>query len=455
MLRAINLIRGPWRRSAPAMPASPSATRNTLEQSWRLIGLVSVAALLLNYLLVVAIGSLRTEMFAGLAIACCCIIVIAVTYRRSAAYSLRLGWGAALCFVLVLSLFGAATLLEPVEAYDARSIWFFHARMVYFAGGLVRDGGWTTPWFNWSHVDYPNLMPILAAQAASLGGFWNEQLPKLALLLLLVPPLAVTVSYWRAGLATAALLFIVWVKLAPMLTNGYMDGQLALYGLVCVLMIGSWLETGAKVDLAIGVLFIGVALGLKNEGSLFGTSLLVCLVPAAALAWRRGRQLLPTDRFESIAFCGLVVFAIASGASWLILRRTWGLENDLDLGLNRLPAIVHRLTDPRALEMIFGSTMIANNLLYAMVIGVCATGLSGALQTRRIMEPIFCIAVASVYLAGIELVYLATPRDLNWHLATSADRTTILPALLFLAPAILLLRDERHWRISIARLGSF
>ena len=142
-------------------------------------------------------------------------------------------------------------------------------------------------------------MPILAAQAASLGGFWNEQLPKLALLLLLVPPLAVTVSYWRAGLATAALLFIVWVKLAPMLTNGYMDGQLALYGLVCVLMIGSWLETGAKVDLAIGVLFIGVALGLKNEGSLFGTSLLVCLVPAAALAWRRGRQLLPTDRFES------------------------------------------------------------------------------------------------------------------------------------------------------------
>jgi len=44
--------------------------------------------------------------------------------------------------------------------------------------------------YRFSHPDYPLLVPILAAQAANLAGFWNEQLPKSALVLLLVPPLA-------------------------------------------------------------------------------------------------------------------------------------------------------------------------------------------------------------------------------------------------------------------------
>jgi hypothetical protein len=416
------------------------------------MGLLSASWLLLNYVTVVVLGSLRTAMLAELAIACFCVIGIAIRYGREAFASLRLGWSATLCFLLVLGLLGAAILLEPLAAWDARSIWFFHAKMVYFAGGLIKDGGWTAPCCIFSHPDYPTLVPILAAQAANLAGFWNEQLPKVALLSLLVPALAVTVSYWRSGLATAALLLIVWAKLAPMLTNGYMDGALALYGLFSVLLIGSWLATGAKVDLATAVLFAGVALGLKNEGSMFAATLLVCMTPTAVLAWRRGRLLLPADGLERLGLAALCCFAITSGVSWLILRGTWGLQ--LHLGLSSLPSIVRRLMDPEALEMILRSTLVSSGLLYAMLIGVCATGLSCVLRTGRLVEPIFCMGVATVYLAGIQLVYLATPADLKWHLATSADRITLLPALLFVAPAILLLRDERCWRLAIARPGA-
>lgn len=430
-------------------PALLTAGNDALEQRWRLIGLVSASGLLLNYLVVVAIGSLRSDMLLELAIACCCAIVILLRHGREAVDALRLGWSATFCLVLILGLLGSAILLEPVTAWDARSIWFFHAKMVYFAGGLVKDGGWTAPCCLFSHTDYPTLMPILAAQAAYLAGFWNEQLPKFALLLLLIPVLAVTVSYWRAGLATAALLLVVWARLAPLLTDGYMDALLALYGLFSALLIGSWLAQGTKLDLATGVLFVGVALGLKNEGSLLALTLLVCATPVAALARRGARQLLSADRSEAIRFGGVLLLGIASGASWLILRKAWGLHNDLNLGLSSLPAIVRRLTDPEALEMILRSTLVSNRLLYAVLIGVCATGLSYVLRTGRLLEPVFCMAVATGYIAGIELVYLATPTDLKWLLATSADRTTVLPTLLFLAPAILLLRDERRWRIEI------
>lgn len=453
MLRAISLLPLVFSLGLSALviaPALLAAGGDALEQRWRLIGLVSASGLLLNYLVVVAVGSLRSDMLLELAIACCCAMVILAREGRGAVDALRLGLSTTVCFVLVLGLLGAAILLEPVTAWDARSIWFFHAKMVYFAGGLLKDGGWTAPCCLFSHTDYPTLMPILAAQAASLAGFWNEQLPKFALLMLLVPVLAVTVSYWRAGLATAALLLLAWAKLAPLLTDGYMDALLALYGLFGALLIGSWLATGAKLDLATGVLFVGVALGLKNEGSLLAVTLLVCATPVAALARRDGRQLLSAGRSEAIRFGGVLLLGIASGASWLILRKAWGLHNDLNLGLSSLPAIVRRLTDPEALEMILRSTLVSNHLFYAVLIGGCATGLSYVLRTGRLLEPIFCMAVASGYLAGIELVYLATPTDLKWLLATSADRTTVLPALLFLAPAILLLRDERRWRIEIA-----
>lgn len=347
--------------------------------------------------------------------------------------------------MLIFGFLAAATLMEPLTAWDARSIWFFHAKMIYFAGGLVRDGGWTAPSSSFSHPDYPLLVPILAAQCAKLAGFWNEQLPKFALLLLVVPVLAVTVSYWNSGLATAALLIMVWAKLVPSMTNGLMDGPLAVYGLFGVLLIGSWLEVGSKIDLATGALFICVTLGLKNEGCLVAVALLVCVIRAAILAQQGGRQLFPANRFEAIGLGTIVLLGIASGVSWQILRGTWGLQNDLHLGFGSLPSVVQRLKDAGAVHMILHSTLRANSLIYAALIGGCAIGASWVLRTGRLIEPLFCMAVGSAYLAGVEVIYLATPYDLTWHLGSSADRTTLLPALLFLAPAILLLRDEHRW----------
>jgi hypothetical protein len=395
-------------------------------------------------------------MFASLAVVCICVIIFYMWYGRGDSDLSRFDFGASLCFFVVLGLLAASTLLVPLTAWDARSIWFFHAKMIYFAGGLVKEGGWTAPCCAFSHTDYPLLVPVLAAQSAKLAGFWNEQLPKSALVLLLVPPLAVTVSYWKAGFATAALLLLIWARLVPQsLTNGYMDAPLALYGVIGVLLIGSWLSTGNRLDLVTGVVFASVTLGLKNEGGLLATTLLVCATPAATLASSRGqRQLLPADQFEVIELGAIILFAVASGVSWLILRRVWGLQNDLHLGISSLPSILQRLKDPDALQLILHDTVISTRLFYAWLMAICAIGLRLLLRAGPLIESVFCMAVGSVYLAGIELIYLATPLDLKWHLGSSADRTTLLPALLFLAPAILLFRDYRCWKIAVHSVSS-
>src|SRR5258706_16435582 len=63
----------------------------------------------------------------------------------------------------------------------------FHAKMIYTAGAFGQSTGWQNPVVAFSHPDYPNLVPTLAAQAAFVVGFWNEYIPKISLFFMLGP----------------------------------------------------------------------------------------------------------------------------------------------------------------------------------------------------------------------------------------------------------------------------
>ena len=52
---------------------------------------------------------------------------------------------------------------DSVTHWDARSIWFFQAKIIYFAGALTSDSPWTT--LEFAHSEYPKLLPTLAARA--------------------------------------------------------------------------------------------------------------------------------------------------------------------------------------------------------------------------------------------------------------------------------------------------
>lgn len=74
----------------------------------------------------------------------------------------------------VLLLYYFTILIDPLEDWDARSIWFFHAKMIAAAESIGLRAGWGHPSLRFSHSDSPNLIPALAAQLSHLLGYWNE-----------------------------------------------------------------------------------------------------------------------------------------------------------------------------------------------------------------------------------------------------------------------------------------
>ena len=157
------------------------------------------------------------------------------------------------CVAYILGVYYLVMFSEPLLHWDARSIWFFHAKMIWTEGALRQHAGWNHPSLAFSHPDYPKLIPVIAAQLAYLKGYWNEFLPKGSLFVMLVP-----LCFWVFSFRQKSATFILLVLMfffglgAAWLTNGYMDGYLAGYCGVALLSFGRYLSERRDTDLYSG-----------------------------------------------------------------------------------------------------------------------------------------------------------------------------------------------------------
>jgi hypothetical protein len=328
---------------------------------------------------------------------------------------------------------------EPLTDWDARSIWFFHARLIWLDGGVRVASHWTDPSIAWSHPDYPKLLPVLAAQVCRALGFWNEVVPKGALALLAAAPIASALSFSRSRLAFCVVLATLFFTTGRTLSNGFADTYVGLYCALAFAQLAMGLEAGTGNALS-AVVFFGVAASLKNEGLVFA---LAGGVAAAVVALRdaRGARVLrawaKTPRAWMVA-----AIAAAPLAIWRIERARWGLQGYLNFGsAQTLERARHRLADGVSLRHIFAA--LANNepALWKSALVVALLLLWMAVRRLRI-EPsdLLPLLAAPVALACITAVYLATPFDLEWQLRTSADRIVITVFLMLQVATALLLR---------------
>lgn len=322
-----------------------------------------------------------------------------------------------IAFIFLL-LAGAAIysmLFDPIKAWDARSIWFFHGKILYYADGLkTKDWGIT-----FSHTDYPILIPALAAQVAMIVGYWNEYLPLTCLAILLCVECAVlaclaeTLSFLVCLLIIALLVF----GLPPELTNGYADMHLALFAMAACGLFVKFGRTRKPVDVVLAILCLGVIACLKNEGMvlalIIGLSSAVALVLDSKLFIKNQVPALPHRHVMAA-----IVLSVLPAVLWQCLIIAWGLKNDMTAdGGNALTRISSRL-NRETLDNII-------SLLGSMVmLGACLAATVANLRNRQIRNfschlPLVC---SSMYLAVLILVYLATPHDLSWQLYTSAPR---------------------------------
>jgi ABC-type transport system involved in cytochrome bd biosynthesis fused ATPase/permease subunit len=219
--------------------------------------------------------NLKSSLIVGCIFSVIGLLIFIVSKIRDHLRFISFGW-----FTIFIELYVAClliVLIEPLYGWDARSIWFFHAKMIYFNASINAGGNWFLPSIGFSHPDYPELIPIIAAQIAFVSGYWNEYLPKMSLVALLAPAILCLISilrnkWWHIFFISVPLLFTQgW------LSNGYMDGYLALYAGLATFFLGRWLDEKNRIDLISGILFTGVVLELKNEGMLYSV-IILCLM---------------------------------------------------------------------------------------------------------------------------------------------------------------------------------
>src|SRR2546429_3772578 len=186
------------------------------------------------------------------------------------------------CIAYILAVYYLKVFSEPLEHWDARSIWFLHAKMIWIKGALTRSAGWSHPSLAFSHPDYPKLVPAIAAQLGYVKGYWNDFFPKGSLVVMLVPLTLWVFSFCQKRLSFILLVLMFFFSLDGWLSNGYMDGYLALYCGMALLLFGRYLSERRDTDLYSGMCALGIAANLKNEGLLFGLCLSMALLLISA-----------------------------------------------------------------------------------------------------------------------------------------------------------------------------
>jgi len=438
-----------------ALATAPGAREPA--QRWANIAGLFAIGILTNYLLVLLLGSLPVALAVGSILAVVGLALGVRTRIRSRAAERSPGntseswlWVFALLVATIVFLYAVLILTLPLTHWDARSIWFFQAKIIYFAGALTSDSPWST--LEFAHGDYPKLLPTLAAQVAAVAGFWNETLPKSALLALLVPAALGAISFANRPVSAAFLIAMLFFPTYSVLWNGYADGYLALYSVLCVLALGRWIEQRNPGDLLLGLAALGIAASLKNEGLYF----LLCAAVGSAIAatTARGNSGAHTDSRPSglPAVAWIAAVSLAGPLTWGITKRAWGLTNDLGLSDETIAIIWGRLSEPDALTSILNALFQTFELVGAIV--PLALALVAATLFRVRIPTAFWLAftTAALYLAGIIGVYLATPYELAWHLETSAGRT-VLPIFAIFSGATFLLLDVIERPAGAARPG--
>lgn len=333
----------------------------------------------------------------------------------------RAAWMLGIVAVLLVLALGS-----PTDEWDPRSIWMLHAKRIYLENSLYAqlDG-----YANFSHNDYPSLMPLWSATAARGVGHWNEIFPKAAATLLLLPPLLLIArslrTWWAAGLLAVAVLEVG----GRYLVDGYMDAFLAVYAVAALAVAiqprrdaaeGAWFNLAAYAALS------AVLTLIKNEGAVLAILVGVVAVGTVLLRDRR----MPWGLLASFAVSMLPLLA------WKLAVAGADLGNDLaqsDLKgqlLARLPELAP-------------SVLILKALLRSAVWVPLVLLLVLWARTWRVSAARAGLAVAAAYFGVLFAVYLSTPHDLAWHLATSAKRVA-LPVQLLLVYAVLVLLDQ--WR---------
>jgi hypothetical protein len=340
-----------------------------------------------------------------------------------------------LIFLSIFVIFGIAFLIyiPPPLAFDARSIWLFHASWLSHGGGAFAIAQ-TLDSVSFSHPSYPFGGPAAVAIVWQLSGT-EESLwlgvRVIAFLALantifvtkvLLVPFARKTQALGLTLLAVSLCTVIFLSVDGLALIGYMDILLAtnialtLAALLAILVCSNQLETdiGSNQLVIIAALAIFAAVSLKQEGIFFS----LVLVVAFALV----------SITKSLKFTVLLVSALSSYAFWktAIVISGGTSESDASGILNNIPEILDLNSTAWANFGVIWTAYFNGYLFFPNIIFLVALfSLLTEPKARRLLKIVSFVSVAWI---GIWLVILTpymfgeTREHLSWWLGTSFNR---------------------------------
>lgn len=293
--------------------------------------------------------------------------------------------------------------------WDARSIWLFHARMLYGGHDTFISVAHATPF---SHPDYPLLVsaPVAATWHATAridyrtGQLLIAALTACAVILVgLCVARAAKCPTIVAVVVSGALCAALYGSFGAFATNGYVDP-------LCASLAAAALGYGLLVEpqrwsQSLSLVLIALTAAAKNEGLAYAGIGLVALL---VLRFR----LEPGDRLR----LGTYGLAAVSLVAWPAIVRVHGISSDLT---RRLPGPVehpgYRFSQLVGPEFARYGTFPAAVLAVLVVIVVKRSRRDGA---------ILYLAALIGSAVALNLVYVFGPNEINYWITTSLDRTT-------------------------------
>jgi hypothetical protein len=324
------------------------------------------------------------------------------------------------------------TVRQAPHAWDARSIWWFHADW-FWSGGDVLARALQNPIFVFSHPDYPPLAPATIATLWRLRGGSDLEFAQLVSAILTAAPVVLlamavggrfagTASRWVGTAASVLVLLAVHGGTKVMGTDGYVDLQWAVAFSAAAVVILLWPPEPRHV--AVGAIALAYAGLTKNEGMLSA----VVLLALAAFRFRHRRQLLV---FPAVA--------TAAGFVWMVVARMHGAESDLASG----PTAAKWLRgDFVGFERLHPTLTAVWNVGRGTMAPAALMLVLGVVFLRRDRHRLGIPGAGYLWLAAagaqllIVLAYVISPDPLDWHLGSSLTRTMLVVQLLLLVEMV-------------------
>ncbi len=297
------------------------------------------------------------------------------------------------------------SLSSPVADWDARSIWLFNAKIIFYESSLDNYFSYS-PYYN--HIDYPIFVPVLSATLATMVDGWNEIFPKFSTLILALPPLIILAKISKKFLSKLVLLILILFIYEKRIINGEVDAILALYSILLIELLKNFFNIQKKNSLSFGyltvILFNIIFLTLiKFEGSIITLSILASFF------------FIFRDRISNLKFLiPIVIIAFIPILLWLLYSNTKIDTSSASQMLNGGERFLSNLLDFKFILHLIGKILINKQMMIALIVFIFIFAKSISINIYKInldkiilrKEFLFCYLSIIIYSIILSIIMI-------------------------------------------------